>query len=393
MRPTSTPLRKMISDDSPVAGVAGAAVCADPSGAVPIASRATAVQWRMESITPQISSSAAMFSPEQYRALHETAGLVNRAGRGQLSFDGGDRLAFLQGLLTNDIQALEPGTGCYAALLTANGRMVADMRVLDLGDATIVDVDASLAVGLRDRFDQFIFSEDVRVEDVSAAVRELGVYGPLAARVIGAILPAATDSAALSTMPLHSNRRFETERGAVVVVRSDDVGVEGFDLVVDASQSESTAAALRSAGAAHIDAETVEVTRIEAGRPKFGVDMSEDTIPLEAGIEDRAISLTKGCYVGQEVIIRVLHRGHGRVARRLVGIRLEQSGAVPSRGAIVNTGDREVGRITSAVYSPSVGAPIALGYVRREFTEPGTALTVGGASGGQPGTVVQLPFV
>jgi folate-binding protein YgfZ len=138
-----------------------------------------------------------------------------------------------------------------------------------------------------------------------------------------------------------------------------------------------------------VSAEAVEVCRVESGRPRFGVDMTDDTIPLEAGIEDRAISLTKGCYVGQEIIIRVLHRGHGRVARRLVGLSLDASSEVPPRGTVIRSADRDVGAVTSAVQSPTVGRVIALGYVHRDFVTPGTALRVGEAAA----TVAALPFV
>ena len=184
MRPTSTPRRKIVSEESPVTGVAGAGVCPDAREASPTGEgcRRYNCGWRAR---PQNNSSAAMFSAEQYRALHESAGLVNRDGRGQLSFDGGDRRSFLQGLLTNDIQALEAGSGCYAALLTANGRMVADMRVVELGDELLMDVDTNRAAALRDRFDQSIFSEDVQVEDVSRSRRQLGVYGPKASETRG----------------------------------------------------------------------------------------------------------------------------------------------------------------------------------------------------------------
>ena len=147
-------------------------------------------------------------------------------------------------------------------------------------------------------------------------------------------------------------------------------------------------AQLRGHGAIEVDAAAIETTRIEAGRPRFGVDMTEDTIPLEAGIEDRAISRTKGCYVGQEIIIRVLDRGHGRVARRLVGLKLAAP-VLPSRGDAIRAGDREIGHVTSAAHSPMLETPIALGYVHRDFTEPGTAVIIGG----QPATVVDTPFV
>jgi folate-binding protein YgfZ len=345
----------------------------------------------------QSNSSEAIFSPEQYRALHEGAGLLNRVGRGQLLFTGADRRAFLQGLLTNDIQALEPGSGCYAALLTANGRMIADMRVFELDDTTLVDVDASQAAALRDRFDQSIFSEDAQVEDVSTTRRELGVYGPLAAPVLAAALTAGAatdgDAARLAAMPLYSNRRLETANGIVIVVRSDEAGIEGFDLFVDAPHADAIAAGLREAGAVDVEADTAEVTRIEAGRPRFGADMDEETIPLEAGIEDRAISLTKGCYVGQEIIIRVLHRGHGRVAKRLVGLTFDPSGAVPVRGDVIRFGDRQIGAVTSATRSPALGRPVAMAYVHRDFTAPSTAVAVVTGGSTQPAVVTSLPLV
>jgi tRNA-modifying protein YgfZ len=336
-----------------------------------------------------------MFSAEQYRALHEAAGLVDRAGRGQLWFTGADRRAFLQGLLTNDIEALRAGSGCYAALLTANGRMIADMRVFELGDATLVEVDAGQAAALRERFDQSIFSEDAQVEDVSATRRELGVYGPLAATALAVLLSGATggaDAAHFEAMPLYANRRFETPDDAVIVVRSDEAGIDGFDLIVAAAHSEAIAGRLRDAGVVDVGAATAEVTRIEGGRPRFGVDMGEDTIPLEAGIEGRAISLTKGCYVGQEIIIRVLHRGHGRVAKRLVGLTFDPSGRVPAEGDAVRAGERQIGAVTSAAHSPALGRPIAMAYVHRDFAEPATAVEIVTRDVAQPAVVTPLPF-
>jgi folate-binding protein YgfZ len=334
-----------------------------------------------------------MFSAEQYRALHESVGLVNRSGRGQLSFTGADRRGFLQGLLTNDIQALEAGSGCYAALLTANGRMIADMRVLEIGDRLMMDVDAGQAAALRDRFDQIIFSEDAQVVDISSSWRELGVYGPQAARAITSAFAVGMEAAALEALALYSNHSFDTGNGEATVVRSDEIGIDGFDVVVQASQSDSIAAHLRAAGAMDIAPETAEVTRIEAGRPRFGVDMNEDTIPLEAGIEDRAISLTKGCYVGQEIIIRVLHRGHGRVAKRLSGLTFDPSAAVPVAGDVVLSGDRQIGVVTSATQSPALSRPIAMAYVHRDFAERSTSVVVISGGKGQPAFVSPLPFV
>jgi folate-binding protein YgfZ len=151
--------------------------------------------------------------------------------------------------------------------------------------------------------------------------------------------------------------------------------VTGFDIYVPATDGDALASAIVEAGAVKGDEETAETLRVEAGRPRFGVDMDTETIPLEAGIEDRAISLTKGCYVGQEVIVRVLHRGHGRVAKRLVSLVLAGD-RVPARGALILAGDQEVGRITSAVRSPRMNAPLALGYVQRDHLAEGTELLV-----------------
>jgi folate-binding protein YgfZ len=165
----------------------------------------------------------------------------------------------------------------------------------------------------------------------------------------------------------------------------------GFDVFLERGVADEFVRALTDAGAVAVSDGTAEVCRVEAGRPAFGVDMDVDTIPLEAGIEDRAISHSKGCYVGQEIIIRVLHRGHGRVARRLVGLVLD---GLAARGDRIASGEREIGGVTSCVQSPALGMPIALGYVHRDFVAPGTRVVVTSAGAAQiPATVAALPFV
>lgn len=339
-----------------------------------------------------------MFSADEYGALTRGAGLIARTDRGRLRLAGTDRGAYLQGILTNDIAALGPGQGCYAAMLTPNGRMVADMRVLELGDSLLLDLDARLTQSIQGRLDQFIFAEDVTVADETASLSQLGVYGPEAARIVAETLRGLAggaggglpDAGRLDALRLNHSIRAETGAPAVVAA-SDDFGARGFELFVDAGSTQRFSEALVQAGAARVSRETAEIARVEAGRPLFGVDMDEDTIPLEAGIEDRAISLTKGCYVGQEIIIRVLHRGGGRVARRLVGLAID--GPVPARGDRISAGGRETGTITSAVKSPALGRAIAMGYVRRDHAEPGTAVTVASRGGRIPASVVTLPFV
>jgi folate-binding protein YgfZ len=335
-----------------------------------------------------------MFSPEQYRALRAGSGLVDRSNRGRLRLTGQDRRDYLQGLLTNDIMALTPGTGCYAALLTAQGRMIADVYVVETGDSVLIDLEADVLERVRGLLEQFIFSEDVQVVDVTARLAQLGVFGPSSSSVITAALrDDSVQADTLESMNVLQNRSARWRDSAVIIVRRDDVGVPGFDLLIDRDLAEDAAAALRSAGALPIDPSTTDVTRIEAGVPMFHRDMDETTIPLEAGIEERAISLTKGCYVGQEIIIRVLHRGQGRVARRLAGLTLESSDAVPAAGDRVRAGNRVVGAITSAVWSPSLQRPIAMAYLHREFVEPSTIVDVVSGTAVRPATVTPLPFV
>jgi folate-binding protein YgfZ len=192
----------------------------------------------------------------------------------------------------------------------------------------------------------------------------------------------------LSALPEHGNRRARFGDQPCIILRVSDTGEPGFDILVDRSATDSFAAALHHAGAVDVDTDVAEVLRIEAGIPKFHRDMDEETIPLEAGIESRAISFDKGCYVGQEVIIRVLHRGHGRVARKLVGLTFD-SAALPAVATPVLVDGRDVGRITSSAISAALNRPIALAYVGRDFVAVGTRVVVGETAG----VVTALPFV
>ena len=332
---------------------------------------------------------------DQYHALRRSAGIVDRSSRGRLQLTGSDRRSYLQGLLSNDIIALTAGDGCYATYLTAQGRMIADLRVFELGDALLVDLDGSLAQPVAGRWSQFIFSEDVQVQNISSSTAEIGVYGPHGADALATALAAGAtsgevpDAARLRSLRVYSNARGSFRAAPITILASDEIGVMGFDVVLPVEHKDDLANLLRSVGAIQASAAAAEVCRIEGGRPLFLTDMDEDTIPLEAGIEDRAISLTKGCYVGQEIIIRVLHRGHGRVARKLVGLALDPGASVPARGDAIASGNRDIGAVTSAVNSPDLRRPVALGYVHRDFVQPGTAVEIGGI----PASVAALPFI
>lgn len=305
-----------------------------------------------------------MFSPDGYRALTEHAAVVRRGDRGVLAVTGADRLSWLQGLLTNDVVALPEGGVCDAAYLTPQGRMITDLRVFNLDGRVVLDVPALLAPALRTRLEGLLFSEDAQIADRSADLGLLEVHGPDAPAVVSGL----------------------------AFVRDDAFGVPGFTAFVSPADQAAVVQVLADRGAPQTTLETLDIVRIEAGRPAFLVDMDEQTIPLEAGLERRAISFTKGCYVGQEVIVRVTQRGGGRVARRLVGIRLGK-GTLPEAGAPLSHEGRDIGRVTSAAWSPAAQSGLALGYVHRDFTEPGTVVNVGTAPAQLAGKVAALPFI
>jgi folate-binding protein YgfZ len=325
-------------------------------------------------------------SIQGYDAARQRAGLVDRAEYSYIVVSGKDRASYLQGLLTNDIAALSRGHGCYAAYLTAQGRMIADLWVYELGDVMLLRMLRDVKSTVLARLDQFIFSEDVQLGDVTDTFMGLGVVGPQAAALLSSVLDVSEHT--FKELPNDGNMRASFASQAVIVLRTADLGEAGFDVLIEAIAFESLRAAAHRAGAVEIDGPTAETLRVEGGVPKFHQDMDEETIPLEAGIESKAISLTKGCYVGQEVIIRVLHRGHGRVARKLVGL-MNAGGATLKRGASVQTEGRDIGAVTSAAWSPALQRPIALAYVHRDFVLPGTHVTVDGSDA----EVVALPFV
>lgn len=324
-----------------------------------------------------------------YDAARTGAAMADRSDRGRIVLSGADRASYLHGMLTNDIVALQPGQGCYACYLTAQGRMISDMWLFELGDMMLMITPGRTRATVLDRLDQFIFSEDVQLGDVTDTWSSIALLGPEAVRALQAVvLDAPTER--LAALTDGGNLRASVGGRPAILLRVGDAGVPAYELLVSRDVFEDTWRTLEARGAVPLSVEATEAIRVEGGVPRFHQDMDESTIPLEAGLERIAINLQKGCYVGQEVIIRVLHRGHGRVAKRLVGLTL--SGAMPSEpllGAAIQSADREVGRVTSATWSPSMKATIALGYVHRDYAAPDTAVTVAGAAA----VVTAVPFV
>lgn len=340
--------------------------------------------------------------PNGYSALRTAAAWRTPADRGWIAVGGADRGRFLQGLLTNDVERLTPGSGCYAAYLTPQGRMIADMHLLAEADRIVVDLHRSVKDRLLERWDDLIFTEDVQVTDLTPDTVALDLCGPGACP---ALVRAAGAPGGGSAMTLYQHRAAAIASHPLTVARIDELGIEGYRLLMTPDVADESRRALAEAGAVEADAAAWETVRIESGRPAFPIDMDGDTIPLEAGIADRAIDFDKGCYVGQEVIIRVLHRGQGRIARKLAGLTLGSAGeraggraaagSLPAPGAAVShDGNPHAGRVTSAVHSPALGRPIALAYLPRTVAEaPGTDVAVVTDHGEAPAVVTPLPFV
>jgi folate-binding protein YgfZ len=323
---------------------------------------------------------------DEYGALHREAVWVDRSTRdARLDVRGPDATEWLQGLLTQDVKSLRPGQGAYATYLTPQGRMVADLRVFHRGETYLIETAAAARTQLLSRLDQFVIMEDVTVADVTEAIGCLTVLGPAAATAVAACVGTTIDD--LERLP--ENGHVALEPSGAVVARSAEFGLPGFDLFAP-TQHIGTWRARLAARIPMASERLVEVARIEAGRPRFGVDMHDDTIPLEAGLEARAISFDKGCYVGQEVVIRILHRGQGRVARRLVWVEHvpyppDEPGWQAGEQAML--GDKAIGQITSVCWSPARGGMLGIAMLHRDATEPGTIVRIGA----HDATVQRLP--
>jgi folate-binding protein YgfZ len=325
--------------------------------------------------------------PAEYRAIRAAAGLLDLSYRRKLSVTGADRTGFLQGMLSNDVRRLGPGQGCLAAFLTVQGRVVATPRVYVRAEDVMLDVEPETAARLKEGLLAHVVADDVEIEDITASIATVAVQGPNA----DAVLAAATGSPPAFAREL-DHGLCVVGGHEVTVARVREMGELGFELFVQAAVAgEVWRRVLESAGALGLrpaGGTAAEICRVEAGRPRDGVDMDPSRLLLEVGL-DEAISSTKGCYLGQEVVERGTARG--QVNRRLVGLRVLDE-TVPAPGARVEATGREVGVVTSAVRSPALGRPVAMAYVRREHLAPGTRLTVEVPGGTAVAEVCPLPF-
>ena len=321
-----------------------------------------------------------------YTFLRDSAGVINLSSRGRLCVIGPDRLRFLNGQVTNNVKELKPGEGCYAALVNAKGRVQSDLNIYCLPEELLLDFEPGLAAIVTQRLEKYVIADDVRVVDVSANFGMLTIQGLKSGDVIKAV-GLTTPVKAFDWTKASDNEIYcmNHARGTAV----------GFDIFVPtgamAEVHERLLRAAEKAGGGASSFEAIETIRIEAGIPRFGVDMDDSNLAPEAGIEARAISYSKGCYIGQEVISRI--RAYGQVAKSLRGLRLQSElPSLPQRHDKLFRDGKEVGYVTSATRSPKFGATIALGYIRREHNAAGNVLQISSGNDEFSAVVCDLPF-
>jgi folate-binding protein YgfZ len=318
-------------------------------------------------VIPNVTST--ILASSDYRAITEARGLLDRSERGKLALTGAGAKEFLQGQVTNDVESLSPGSGCYAAFLTPKGKMLGDLRILDAGTELLLDTERIALQELFNMIRRFSIGFDVELHKRTLERGLLSLIGPDADAVLGA---------AQVPVDEHAHASITVAEIPVRAIRTDG----GIDLLCDSSLTKTLRDRMLEVCKVEVSEDAVECLRVERGRPRYGIDLDDTVIPQEAGLNERAVSFTKGCYVGQETVARLHYRG--KPNRHLRGLRLS---AAASTGDEVRLGERVVGRLGSVAQSPRFGW-IALALVRRE-APVGSTVLVGEAVEAE---VSELPF-
>jgi len=320
----------------------------------------------------------------EYEVVREGgAGLIELSPAcGRIRVSGSEATMFLNGLITNDIKALAQNRWMPAVFPTVQGRLIGAVRVIrGNGPAFLIDTDAASHEAVFKTIARFTLAGDFHVSDVTAETALMSVQGKRGAEVVEKVFERS-----FSELPRNGVAETEWQNAPVTIIRATHTGEDGFDLVIDSAHSAQLRQALTDAGTQPINQDTLEILRIEAGIARYGHDMDETTVVPETNLDD-AVSYTKGCYVGQEIIVRIKHRGH--VAKKLTGLRFETDQKIEPGTIIKATDNNEVGRVTSTTVSPKLGS-IGLGYVRYEYLPAGTSVMTEDQI---KATVTSLPFV
>jgi folate-binding protein YgfZ len=301
----------------------------------------------------------------EYAAVRDGGvGLIDLSARGRISVSGSEAVMFLNGLITNDLKTLEENRWMPAAFPNVQGRLLAAVRVLRRRDDILIDTEAATREKVIKIIERFTLAGDFKVADLSSESALTSLQGRRAGEL----------------------RELITDDDETTIVPATHTGEDGVDVITSAARKERLWQTLVSAGATPVSAEVEEILRIEAGIARYGVDMDETNVVTETNLDD-AVSYAKGCYLGQEIIVRIKHRGH--VAKKLTGLSFDTDQPFEPGAVIKSTDDKEIGRVTSTTFSPKLATTVGLGYVRYEYLAPGTRLVVNELAA----TTHELPLV
>lgn len=308
---------------------------------------------------------------DEYQTVRDGgAGLIDlSAARGRIRVSGSEATMFLNGMMTNDMKSLAANRWMPSVFPTVQGRLIGAVRVIRGSEPSfLIDTETASHDAVLKTISRFTMAGDFKVSDLSAETALLSVQGQIAGEVIDKVFETSA-----SEIPANGVSEVKWQNIPVTIIRASHTGENGFDIIVDSSQKAELLQALETAGAQTVSEDTLEILRVEAGIARFGIDVDETNVVPETNL-DEAVSYTKGCYVGQEIIVRIKHRGHP--AKKLTGLRFETDTKIESGAIISSTENQEIGRVTSAVISPRRGS-IGLGYVRYEYLTEGTRVVVG----------------
>ncbi len=322
----------------------------------------------------------------EYSAVRsQGSGLIDLSARGRLHVGGSEAIQFLNGLITNDVKALQAGTWMAAAFPNVQGRLIATCRVIHVEDGFLIDTEASTHEKVLQTLNRFTLAGDFRVKDITDETGLLSLQGKAAEETLRAVLDEG-----FPALEQNGTKRVLWQGTEILVIRATHTAEDGFDVLVDSEKAAALWEKLREKGAQPVGREAFEILRVEAGEPLYGVDMDETRVVTEAGLDD-AISYTKGCYIGQEIIARIHWRGH--VAKKLIGIIFDAPRDVRRETKIRSTEGRHIGMLTSVVHSPCLGRTIALGYVKYDYLASGTVVKMVADDEEFTGRITELPFV
>ncbi len=311
------------------------------------------------------------------------AGLIDLSSlRGRLRVSGSEATMFLNGLITNDMKTLGENRWMTAAFPTVQGRLIGAVRVVREKDSFLIDTDAESHEAILKTVARFTLAGDFRVQDLTAETSLLTIQGKRAVEVVEKVFKTS-----VSDLPRDGVVELEWENTPVTMIRTTHTGENGFDILLDSAHTATLRQALIDSGAQPVGEDTLETLRIEAGVARYGRDMDESNVVTETNLDD-AVSYTKGCYVGQEIIVRIKHRGH--VAKKLTGLQFQTDTKIEPGTVLKSSDGKEIGKVTSTAFSPKLGNTIGLGYVRYEYLNPGTTVIIDPEI---PATIAELPFV